>query len=48
MIDVVTPSESFGDSCDVLNVDDGVGDRLARDGILDHSLDAGMNLEQMK
>ena len=48
MVDVVTPSESFGDSCDVLHANDGVGDRLACDGIPDHSLDTGMNLKRKK
>jgi hypothetical protein len=48
MVDVITSSESFGDSRDVLHMNDGVGNRLAGDGIFHNALDAGMNLIQKK
>jgi hypothetical protein len=46
MVDVITSSESFGDSRDVLHMNDGVGNWLAGDGIFHNALDAGMNLIQ--
>ncbi len=46
MVDVITSSESFGDSCDILHMNDGVGNWLAGDGISHNALDSGMNLMQ--
>lgn len=44
MVDVIAASETLGDPGDVLDVYDGVGNRLAGDGVVNHALDAGMNL----
>ena len=46
MVDVVAAPEAFGDPGDVLDVNDGVGDRLPCDGVSDDALDAGMDLKE--
>ena len=44
MVDVIAASVALGDPGDVLDVDDGVRDRLAGDRVSHDTLDAGMNL----
>ena len=44
VVDVIAASVALGDPGDVLDVDDGVRDRLAGDRVSHDTLDAGMNL----
>jgi hypothetical protein len=44
MLDVVVAAVALADPGDVLDVDDGVGDGLAGDGVANYALDAGVNL----
>ena len=48
MVDVVVAPVPLGDPGDVLDVDEGVGDRLSGQSVADDALDAGMDLKYKK